>query len=132
MTDEEWAEIRRQRELDQIRDVDRAKERKSKQGESVYVNPWWYVLAGITVFAILYNLFVLHYVWVSSIIGIILIVMRIKGSLSTTYFWPWYLISGIVVDVLQLMVIPPVIKTQQSFSISGLELFLFWWLYSCS
>ena len=138
MTDQEWEEIRRQRQIDQERDAYRAEEaRKAEKPaapEREPVNPWWYVLAGYNVVIFFLSIFVHHYLFISTITRLCFCVMRIKGKITTLYFWPWYLISGIVLDLIQINVFLPLSAstTSYSFSFSLADVLLFWLLWQAS
>ena len=110
MTEQEWEEIRKQRQIDQERDACRAEEaRKAEKPaapEREPVNPCWYVLACWQVVGLFVSIFSFHYLFISTIIRLCLIFTRLEGKMATITFWQLYLIGGFVVSVVQLHFFP--------------------------
>ena len=103
LTDEEWKEIKENRERDRKKDEDRQKygTHKKHGNYNAYVNPWWYVLLGLQLISFVYSLFVQHYISITNIYCIVLIIMRISGKITTVYFWPWYLVGGFAIGIIE-------------------------------
>ena len=90
MTEQEWEEIKKQRQIDQERDAYRAEEarkaEKPAEPKRQSVNPLWYVLAGWQIFGLFMSIFAFHYLFISIIMRIYLVFTRLKEKRSTVNF----------------------------------------------